>query len=159
LPQASFIGFTGTPIDSSDANTREVFGDRISIYGIQDTVDDRATVPIHYESRLAKPDIHAADIEALNDDVEEVIEDDEDVASREKTKSNWSRLEILVGAEPRIKQVANHLLQHFANRTKTLVGKGILHRLELANGARREWALHQPISYRTVDRTITLFER
>ena len=84
LPEASFIGFTGTPIDSADKDTRAVFGDYVSIYDIQDAVDDGATVPIYYESRLAKLDINAADIEALNDEVEEVIEDEEE---RDKEKN------------------------------------------------------------------------
>ena len=80
LPNASFIGFTGTPIATEDKDTRAVFGDYVSIYDIQDAVDDGATVPIYYESRLAKLDINQAEIEALNDEVEEVIEDEEDIA-------------------------------------------------------------------------------
>ena len=98
----SFIGFTGTPIDSADKDTRGVFGDYVSIYDIQDAVDDGSTVPIYYESRLAKLDINAAEMEALNDDVEEVIEDEEDMATRESTKSKWAALEKLVGSEPRM---------------------------------------------------------
>ncbi|MCP4128388.1 MAG: type I restriction endonuclease subunit R, partial [Gammaproteobacteria bacterium] len=82
LPNASFIGFTGTPISQDDKDTRAVFGDYVSIYDIQDAVDDGATVPIYYESRLAKLDIKQAEIEALNDEVEEVIEDEEDIAAR-----------------------------------------------------------------------------
>lgn len=86
LPNASFIGFTGTPIEQEDKDTCGIFGDYVSIYDIQDAVDDGATVEIFYESRLAKLDINRAEIEALNEEVEEVIEDEEDVASREKTK-------------------------------------------------------------------------
>ena len=82
-----FIGFTGTPIALDDKDTRAVFGDYVSIYDIQDAVDDDATVPIYYESRLAKLDLNQAEIDALNDEVEEVIEDEEDVAGREKAKS------------------------------------------------------------------------
>lgn len=126
LPEASFIGFTGTPIDSADKDTRAVFGDYVSIYDIQDAVDDGATVPIYYESRLAKLDINTADIETLNDEVEEVIEDEENVAEREKTKSQWSTLEKLVGSEPRIKQVANDLVSHFENRISTMSGKAMI---------------------------------
>ncbi len=126
LPQASFIGFTGTPIDTGDKDTRAVFGDYVSIYDIQDAVDDGATVPIYYESRLAKLDINAADIEALNDDVEEVIEDEEDVASRESTKSKWAALEKLVGSEPRMEQVGKDLVSHFENRIATMPGKGMV---------------------------------
>jgi len=126
LPQASFIGFTGTPIDSADKDTRAVFGDYVSIYDIQDAVDDGATVPIYYESRLAKLDINAADIEALDDDVEEVIEDEEDVATRENTKSKWAALEKLVGSEPRMEQVGKDLVNHFESRIETMPGKGMI---------------------------------
>ncbi len=126
LPQASFIGFTGTPIDTTDKDTRAVFGDYVSIYDIQDAVDDGSTVPIYYESRLAKLDIDAAEMEALNDDVEEVIEDEEDIAQREKTKSNWSTLEKLVGSQPRIAQVAEDLVKHFETRQASIAGKGMI---------------------------------
>jgi type I restriction enzyme R subunit len=126
LPDASFIGFTGTPIDSADKDTRAVFGDYVSIYDIQDAVDDGATAPIYYESRLAKLDINAADIEALNDDVDEVIEDEEDIAARENTKSKWAALEKLVGSEPRMQQVGKDLVAHFENRTATMPGKGMI---------------------------------
>lgn len=125
LPQASFIGFTGTPIDSADKDTRAVFGGYVSIYDIQDAVDDGATVPIYYESRLAKLDINAADIEALNDDVDDVIDDD-DVAARERTKSKWAALEKLVGSEPRMKQVGKDLVSHFERRIATMPGKGMI---------------------------------
>lgn len=125
LPQASFIGFTGTPIDSSDKDTRAVFGDYVSIYDIQDAVDDGATVPIYYESRLAKLDINSADIETLNDEVEDLIEDEED-KDKENTKSKWAALEKLVGSEPRIKQVAADLISHFENRIATMPGKGLI---------------------------------
>ena len=126
LPEASFIGFTGTPIDSADKDTRAVFGEYVSIYDIQDAVDDGATVPIYYESRLAKLDINAAEIETLNDEVEEVIEDEEDVAEREKTKSQWAALEKLVGSEPRVDQVAQDLVAHFENRISTMPGKAMI---------------------------------
>jgi len=126
MPAATFIGFTGTPIASEDKDTRAVFGDYISIYDIQDAVDDGATVPIYYESRLAKLDINQAEIEQLNDEVEEVIEDEEDISYREKTKSQWAALEKLVGAEPRIQQVAADLVQHFETRSATLEGKGMI---------------------------------
>jgi type I restriction enzyme R subunit len=126
MPAATFIGFTGTPIASEDKDTRAVFGDYISIYDIQDAVDDGATVPIYYESRLAKLDINQAEIEQLNDEVEEVIEDEEDISYREKTKSQWAALEKLVGAEPRIQQVAADLVQHFEARSASLEGKGMI---------------------------------
>ena len=126
LPNASFIGFTGTPIESEDKDTRAVFGDYVSIYDIQDAVDDGATVPIFYESRLAKLDINREQIEKLSDQVDEVVEDDEDVGSREKTKGEWSRLEKLVGAGPRLKQVAEDLVNHFETRSSTIDGKAMI---------------------------------
>ncbi|AVZ06089.1 type I restriction endonuclease subunit R [Acinetobacter pittii] len=126
LKNAAFIGFTGTPISSEDKDTRAVFGDYVSIYDIQDAVDDGATVPIYYESRLAKLDINKAEIEELSDQVDEVVEDEEDVGSREKTKSEWSRLEKLVGATPRLKQIAADLVAHFEARTEATAGKGMI---------------------------------
>ena len=126
LPSASFIGFTGTPIAAQDKDTRAVFGDYVSIYDIQDAVDDGATVPIYYESRLAKLDINTADIEALNAEVEEVIEDEEDIASRENTKSKWAALEKLVGSAPRVEQVAKDLVSHFETRIASMPGKAMI---------------------------------
>jgi len=126
LPQASFIGFTGTPISVEDKDTRAVFGDYVSIYDIQDAVDDGSTVPIYYESRLAKLDINQAELEELNDEVEEVIEDEEDLASRENTKSKWAALEKLVGSEPRMQQVGKDLVTHFQSRIATMPGKGMI---------------------------------
>ncbi|WP_409521192.1 type I restriction endonuclease subunit R [Methylomonas sp. MO1] len=126
LPSASFIGFTGTPIAAQDKDTRAVFGEYVSIYDIQDAVDDGATVPIYYESRLAKLDINSTDIEALNADVDEVIEDEEDIASRENTKSKWAALEKLVGSAPRVEQVAKDLVSHFATRIASMPGKAMI---------------------------------
>jgi type I restriction enzyme R subunit len=126
IPNATFIGFTGTPIELDDRNTRAVFGDYVSIYDIQDAKDDGATVPIYYESRLAKLDINRAEIEQLNQDVEEVIEEEEDMAAREKAKSKWAALEKLVGAEPRVQEVAEDLIRHFETRTATLEGKAMI---------------------------------
>ena len=125
LPFASFIGFTGTPIALEDRDTRGVFGDYVSIYDIQDAVDDKATVPIYYESRLAKLDINREQIDELNQDVEEVIEDEEDVAAREGTKSKWTQLAKLVGAQPRLEEVAQDFVAHFETRTGTLEGKAM----------------------------------
>jgi type I restriction enzyme R subunit len=126
LPNASFIGFTGTPISSDDKDTRAVFGDYVSIYDIQDAVEDGATVPIYYESRLAKLDINRDLIEELSEQVDEFVEDEEDVGARERTKGEWSRLEKLVGADPRLKQVAEDLVNHFAARTATVDGKAMI---------------------------------
>jgi type I restriction enzyme, R subunit len=126
LPNASFIGFTGTPIENEDKDTRAVFGDYVSIYDIQDAVDDGATVPIYYESRLAKLDINQDMIEELSDQVDEVVEDEEDVGNREKTKGEWSRLEKLVGAGPRLKEVAEDLINHYEARNSTIEGKAMI---------------------------------
>jgi len=126
LPEASFIGFTGTPIDSADKDTKAVFGDYVSIYDIQDAVDDGATVPIYYESRLAKLDINQNEIETLNEEVDEVIEDEEDVATRESTKSQWAALEKLVGSEPRMQQVGKDLVAHFESRIASMPGKAMI---------------------------------
>ncbi|MEJ5207187.1 type I restriction endonuclease subunit R [Denitratimonas sp. CY0512] len=126
LANATFIGFTGTPIALEDKDTRAVFGDYVSIYDIQDAVDDGATVPIFYESRLAKLDVNQAEIDTLNAQVDEVIEDEEDITAREKTKSDWAALTKLVGAQPRLEQVAADLVQHFETRTATLEGKAMI---------------------------------
>ena len=126
LPSASFIGFTGTPISQEDKDTRAVFGGYVSIYDIQDAVEDGATVPIYYESRLAKLDLNHAEIAQLSEQVDEVVEDDEDISSREKTKGEWSRLEKLVGATPRLAQVAVDLVEHFETRTAMMDGKAMI---------------------------------
>lgn len=126
IPNASFIGFTGTPISMEDKDTRAVFGAYVSIYDIQDAVDDGATVPIYYESRLAKLDINRDAIEELNEEVEEVIEDEEDIATRERTKSKWAALEKLVGAGPRLKEVAQDLVTHYEARTEVIPGKAMI---------------------------------
>ena len=126
LPNASFIGFTGTPIASEDKDTRAVFGDYVSIYDIQDAVDDGATVPIYYESRLAKLDINREVIEELSAQVEDVVEDEEDLGVREKTKGEWSRLEKLVGAGPRLRQIAADLVSHFETRSASMDGKAMI---------------------------------
>lgn len=125
LPNATFIGFTGTPIALEDKDTRAVFGDYVSIYDIQDAVDDGATVPIYYESRLARLDLNHAEIAALSEQVDELVEDEED-SGREKTKGEWTRLEKLVGSAPRVQQVATDLVQHFEKRTAVMEGKAMM---------------------------------
>lgn len=126
LPNASFIGFTGTPISTEDRDTRAVFGDYVSIYDIRDAVDDGATVEIFYESRLAKLDVNRAEIEELSREVEEVIEDEEDQNVRERTKSRWATLEKLVGAKPRLAEVASDLVSHFESRVSVEEGKTMI---------------------------------
>jgi len=142
LPNASFIGFTGTPIALEDKDTRAVFGDYVSIYDIKDAVDDGSTVPIYYESRLAKLDLNHAEIEALSKQVEDVVEDEEDVQNREKTKGEWSRLEKLVGAQPRILQVAADLVEHFETRTQSVDDKYMRDGKAMIVGMSREICVH-----------------
>ncbi|MBW7895187.1 MAG: type I restriction endonuclease subunit R [Opitutaceae bacterium] len=125
LPTASFIGFTGTPIESDDRDTRAVFGDYISIYDIEDAKDDGATVPIFYESRLAKLDVNQAEIEKLSAEVEELVEDEEET-QRERTKGLWSTLEKLVGAKERIEEIAADLVTHFEKRHAVMPGKAMI---------------------------------
>ena len=126
LPGASFIGFTGTPIEKADANTQETFGGYVSIYDIEDAKEDKATVPIYYESRLAKLDINREEIDRLNKDVEEVIEDEEDVSARESTKGKWAELAKLVGAKERVEEIAADLVAHYETRTSVLEGKAMI---------------------------------
>ncbi|MBO1520437.1 type I restriction endonuclease subunit R [Oceanisphaera pacifica] len=126
LPFASFIGFTGTPIANDDKDTRAVFGDYVSIYDIQDAVEDGATVPIYYESRLAKLDLNREEINQLSDQVDEVVEDEEDAGNREKTKGEWSRLEKLVGSQPRLQQIAEDLVAHYETRNASIAGKAMI---------------------------------
>ncbi|NDW11160.1 type I restriction endonuclease subunit R [Dysgonomonas sp. 520] len=126
LQNATFIGFTGTPIANGDKDTRKVFGEYISIYDIQDAVDDGATVPIFYESRLAKLDVDKHAIEDLSREVEVIMEDEEDLYTRENTKSKWTALGKLVGATPRLRQVAADLINHYEQRTSTIDGKAMI---------------------------------
>jgi len=125
IPNATFIGFTGTPIESEDKDTRAVFGDYISVYDIEDAVADGATVPIYYESRLAKLDLDAEVLKEIDEDVGELVEDEEQ-SDREKFKSKWSALEKLVGAKPRIEQIAKDLVEHFEERIAIIEGKGMI---------------------------------
>ena len=125
IPNATFIGFTGTPIESEDRDTRSVFGDYISVYDIEDAVADGATVPIYYESRLAKLDLDSDVLQEIDKDVGD-LDIGEEVSDREKFKSKWSALEKLVGSEPRIKQIAKDLVTHFEERTAAIEGKGMI---------------------------------
>ncbi len=125
LPHASFVGFTGTPIEKADANTRAVFGDYISVYDIQRAVADGATVPIYYESRLAKLELKESERPKIDPEFEEATEGEE-VERREKLKSRWAQLEAVVGSENRIKLVARDLVEHFENRLATMDGKAMV---------------------------------
>lgn len=125
LPNASFIGFTGTPIEKTDANTRAVFGDYISIYDIQRAVIDKATVPIYYESRLAKLELKASERPKIDPKFEEATEGEE-VARKEKLKSKWAQLEAVVGSENRLKLIARDLVDHFEDRLAAMDGKAMV---------------------------------
>jgi len=125
LPNASFIGFTGTPIEKADANTRAVFGDYISIYDIQRAVEDKATVPIYYESRLAKLALDEKERPKIDPDFEEATEGEE-VDKKEKLKSKWPQLEAVVGSDKRVKLVAHDLVDHFEKRLETMEGKAMV---------------------------------
>ena len=125
LPNASFIGFTGTPIELEDANTRAVFGDYISVYDIERSVEDRATVPIYYESRLAKLTLDEAERPKINPDFEEVTEGEE-VERKEKLKTKWAQLEAVAGAGPRLRLVAQDIVSHFEQRIEAMDGKAMI---------------------------------
>ena len=125
LPNASFIGFTGTPIELTDRNTRAVFGDYISIYDIQQAVDDGATVPIYYESRLAEIQLDEDEKPHIDPEFEEATETEE-VAQKEKLKTKWAQLEALVGTEKRIGLIADDIIAHFEERLETIEGKGMI---------------------------------
>ncbi len=125
LPQASFIGFTGTPIEKTDANTRAVFGDYISIYDIQRAVADKATVPIYYESRIAKLGLNAAALPKLDAEFDEITEGEEQ-SRKEKIKTKWAALEALVGDPKRIALIAADLVTHFEKRVEAMNGKAMV---------------------------------
>ena len=125
LPNASFIGFTGTPIELEDANTRAVFGDYISVYDIERAVEDRATVPIYYESRLAKLTLDEAERPKIDPDFEDVTEGEE-VGRKEKLKTKWAQLEAVAGAGPRLRLIAQDIVSHFDQRTEAMDGKAMI---------------------------------
>ena len=125
LPSASFIGFTGTPIELADASTRAVFGDHISVYDIQRAVEDGATVPIYYESRLARLALVERERPTIDAGFEEVTEGEE-VDRREKLKTKWAQLEAIVGAEKRVALVARDIVEHFERRQEAMDGKAMV---------------------------------
>ncbi len=125
LPSASFIGFTGTPIETTDKNTPAVFGDYIDIYDIQRAVEDEATVKIYYEGRLAKIELSESQRPHIDSEFEELTEDEE-LNTKEKLKSKWARLEALVGAEERVNLIAQDIVSHFENRHSAMFGKAMI---------------------------------
>ena len=125
LPNASFIGFTGTPIEFEDRNTMSVFGDYISVYDIRRSVEDESTVPIHYESRLAKLELNEDKRPKIDDEFEEATEGEE-IERREKLKTKWAQIESIVGTEDRLKLIAQDIVDHFEARLDAMEGKAMV---------------------------------
>ena len=125
LPNATFIGFTGTPVELGDKNTRNVFGDYVSIYDIERAVEDGATVPIYYESRLAKLELDEDEKPHIDEEFEEVTEGEEQEA-KEKLKTKWAALEALVGSDSRTRLIARDLVAHWERRLETMAGKAMI---------------------------------
>lgn len=125
LPNASFIGFTGTPIELTDKNTRAVFGDYVSIYDIERAVRDGATVPIYYESRLARLELDESILPRLDEEFDEATEGEE-VEHKERLKTKWAQLEALVGTENRLKRIAEDMVAHFEHRLEAMDGKAMV---------------------------------
>jgi type I restriction enzyme, R subunit len=125
LPNATFIGFTGTPIESTDRNTQAVFGNYVDIYDIQQAVADKATVPIFYESRLAK--VHFAEDEKVTIDEQfEELTEGEELSNRQQMRAKWTRLEAIVGNPNRLQKIAEDLVYHFEQRNAVLDGKAMI---------------------------------
>ena len=125
LPNASFVGFTGTPVELNDRNTQAIFGDYISVYDIQRAVDDGATVPIYYESRLARLELPEEEKPHLDTAFEELTEEEEE-SHKEKLKSKWAALEAVVGSEKRVHLIAQDIVDHFEKRQEAMDGKAML---------------------------------
>lgn len=126
LPGATFVAFTGTPVSLDDRDTRAVFGDYVHIYDIEQAVKDGATVPIYYESRLAKLELKEADVTLLDSEVDALTEDEEGDAAKVAKLRRWAALEQLVGAPPRIQKVAADIVAHFENRLSAMDGKAMV---------------------------------
>lgn len=125
LPNASFIGFTGTPIENTDKNTQAVFGDYIDVYDIQQAVEDGATVRIFYENRLAKINLKEEEIPRVDAEFEELTESEE-VTDQQKLKAKWARLEAIVGNQHRLSLIAADIVKHFEERNAILDGKAMI---------------------------------
>jgi type I restriction enzyme R subunit len=125
LPNASFIGFTGTPIEKEDVNTPALFGDYIDIYDISRAVEDGATVPIYYESRLARIELDEDERPKVDAEIDQLTEDDAET-EQERLKRKWASVEALVGSEKRLALVAEDLVKHFEARITALDGKGMI---------------------------------
>ena len=125
LPRASYVGFTGTPIDSDDISTPEVFGEYIDTYTISQSVEDGSTVPLYYEARLARIDLPEEEKPRVDEEFEEATEDEE-TTTQEKLKANWARLEALVGTKKRLKLIAQDILDHWERRQEIIEGKAMI---------------------------------
>ncbi|MBY4599342.1 type I restriction endonuclease subunit R [bacterium BD-1] len=125
LPRATFVAFTGTPVSSTDRDTRAVFGDYIHVYDIQQAKEDGATVAIYYESRLAKLRLKDDELPLIDEEVDELAEDEEESAQA-RLKSKWAALERVVGAKPRVASVAADIVAHFEERNKAQDGKAMI---------------------------------
>ncbi len=125
LPNASFIGFTGTPIEFEDKSTPLVFGNYIDIYDMTRSVEDENTVKIYYENRIIKLEADQEELEKIDDEFEEVTEGQEDF-EREKNKEKWSRLEAVVGSPNRIKKLAEDIVNHYEEKSKSIDGKAMV---------------------------------
>jgi type I restriction enzyme R subunit len=125
LPNATFIGFTGTPVEFDDRSTRQVFGEYISVYDLTQAVEDEATVPIFYDARLVKVDLPESEWAEIDEEFERVTEAEEGPV-REKLKSRWARVEAVVGSEDRIKTIAGDIVKHWETRREVLRGKGMI---------------------------------
>lgn len=125
LPNATYIGFTGTPVEGTDRNTQAVFGEYIDVYDIQQAVEDGATVRIYYESRLAKINLKDGEEELVDAAFEELTESEE-LTAKQQLKARWARVEALVGSDDRVRSVAQDIVQHFEARTSVLAGKGMI---------------------------------
>jgi type I restriction enzyme, R subunit len=125
LPNASFIGFTGTPIEADDVNTPAVFGNYIDIYDISRAVEDGATVPIYYESRLARIELNDDEKPLIDEEIEALTEDDNE-AEQERLKRKWSTIEALVGSDKRVQLIAQDIVSHFEARTAAIDGKAMI---------------------------------
>lgn len=125
LPSASFIGFTGTPIEKEDASTPAVFGNYVDVYDIAQAVEDGATVKIFYESRLVKIHLKPEEAKMLDEEVESITESDESSA-KEKAKTRWTQLEAIIGHSDRLKLIAKDIVDHFEQRREAFEGKGMI---------------------------------
>lgn len=125
LPSATYIGFTGTPIEKTDINTPKVFGDYIDRYDIKDAVTDGATVKIFYESRLAKVSLDEEGKQIIHE-FDREIENDEEITAKQKSKSKWTKLEAIIGHPERVKNLAKDIVTHFEKRQTTFEGKAMI---------------------------------